>query len=114
MVLCLSHSFNEAHTVSIVNMFEEIEAIISGKVQQVMYRDFVQAAAVALGVAGFVENIEGGRVRVVAQGTPDMLKSLIDRLHAGSVLSVVGNVAVTWRSPTQQLADFTVRYKNVS
>lgn len=91
-------------------MFEEIEAIITGKVQAVMYRDFVQAAAVQLGVFGFVENAENGTVRVVAQGTPDTLKVLIDRLNEGSVLAQVKNVAVTWRSPTGWFDDFSVRY----
>ncbi len=91
-------------------MFEEIEAIVTGKVQAVMYRDFVQACAIALGTVGFVENAENETVRVVAQGTPDALKGLIDRLHEGSVLSRVANVAVTWRSPDRQFSDFSVRY----
>lgn len=91
-------------------MFEEIEAIVSGKVQAVTYRDFAQEAAVELGVFGFVENAENGTVRVVAQGTPDALKQLINRLHRGSVLSRVENVAVTWRSPDRQYDDFAVRY----
>lgn len=91
-------------------MFEEIEAIVTGNVQAVMYRDFVQASAGELGVFGFVENIEDGRVRVVAQGTPDVLKGLIDQLNEGSVLSRVLNVAVTWRLPGRQFDDFRVRY----
>ena len=91
-------------------MFEEIEAMVSGKVQGVMYRDFVQTAAAALGGVGFVENAEHGTVRAVAQGTSDALKGLIDRLNVGSVLSHVENVAVTWRAPSRQCDDFSVRY----
>ncbi len=91
-------------------MFEEIEAVISGKVQQVMYRDFVQSVAVQLGVAGFAENTADGTVRVVAQGTPDMLKGLVDRLHEGSVLSEVATVAVSWRTPDHHYDDFVVHY----
>ena len=91
-------------------MFEEIEAMVSGTVQQVMYRDFVQTAALTLGAVGFVENTDAGIVRVVAQGTPDMLKALIDRLYEGSSLSHVENVAVTWRTPDRQFEDFSVRY----
>lgn len=91
-------------------MFEEIEAIVSGKVQGVFYRDFVQKAATQTGAVGFVENAENGTVRVVAQGTPDILKSLIDRLHEGSILARIENVAVTWRTPSAQFDDFKVRY----
>ena len=91
-------------------MFEEIEAIVSGRVQGVLYRDFVQARAVELGVVGFVENAADGTVRVVAQGAPDALKKLIGQLHLGSVLSRIANVAVTWRSSPRQFDDFSVRY----
>ena len=83
---------------------------MTGKVQMVLYRDFVQKCAGELGARGFVENAVDGTVRVVAQGTPDMLKGLIDRLHVGSVLSRVETVAVTWRSPARQFEDFQVRY----
>jgi acylphosphatase len=91
-------------------MFEEVEATVAGKVHGVRYRDFVQACAGEVGVFGFVENASDGTVRVVAQGTPDALKALIDCLHRGSVLSQVEQVAVTWRSPSKQFDDFTVHY----
>ncbi|MBI4087039.1 acylphosphatase [Candidatus Kaiserbacteria bacterium] len=91
-------------------MFEEMEAIISGRVQGVRYRDFVQTCAAETGVCGFAENREDGTVRVVAQGTPDALKGLIDCLHRGSVLSHVETVAVTWRAPSAQFGDFSVKY----
>jgi len=91
-------------------MFEEIEAIVTGKVRGVMYRDFVQKYAGELGITGFAENLEDGSVRVVAQGTPDALKSLIDRMHEGSVLSRIEHVAVTWRSPERQFSEFNVHY----
>ena len=91
-------------------MGEEIEAIVRGKVQGVMYRDFAQGAAARLGIVGFVENAGDGTVRVVAQGAPDALKALVDRLHEGSVLARVASVAVAWRAPTGSFDTFSVRY----
>ena len=91
-------------------MGEEIEAVGRGRVQGVMYRDFVQRVAGELGVCGFVENARGGTVRVVAQGTPDALKTLVERLHRGSVLARVESVAVLWRTPERLYEDFMVRY----
>ncbi len=91
-------------------MFEEIEAIVSGTVQGVRYRDFAQQAALELGIGGFAENLPNGTVRVVAQGTLDTLKAFVDRLNEGSVLARVEQVAVTWRTPARQFDDFTVRY----
>lgn len=91
-------------------MFEEIEAVVTGKVQGVMYRDFVQTAAGVLGVVGEVENRADGTVCIVAQGTPDTLKHFIERLGEGSVLARVDGVAVSWRSPTRTFSDFSIKY----
>ncbi len=90
-------------------MYEEIEAIASGSVQGVRYRDFVQGVATELGLGGFAENLPDGTVRVVAQGPLDTLKAFVDRLNEGSVLSEVRGVAVSWRTPDRQFDDFTIR-----
>lgn len=91
-------------------MFEEIEAIVSGHVQAVMYRDFTQSVAVTLGLLGFVENRDDGTVRVVAQGTPEALRHFVERLNEGSVLARVEHVAVTWRSPSERFTDFYISH----
>lgn len=91
-------------------MFEEVEIIVRGKVQGVMYRDFVQRAALELGIVGHIENMQDGSVRAVAQGIPDALKAFINKLHEGSVLSRIDEVSVVWRPPTQLFDDFSVTY----
>lgn len=91
-------------------MFEELEATVSGKVQGVMYRDFVQKTADTLGLVGCVENRRDGTVRVVAQGMPDALKAFAERLNEGSVLAHVTEVAVTRRDPSAHFDEFSVRH----
>jgi len=91
-------------------MYEEIEAIVSGMVQGVRFRDFVQTQAGTLAVRGQVENLSDGTVRIIAQGSPEVLKAFIDTLHEGSVLARVEQVAVTWRAPTRTFADFSIIY----
>ncbi len=91
-------------------MFEEIYCRIEGRVQMVMYRDFVQRKARGLELVGWVKNLDDGTVEVVAQGTPDGLKLLIERLHEGSVLSRVDGVSVEWRAPSGQFDDFIIAY----
>lgn len=91
-------------------MYEEIEAMVSGTVQGVRFRDFVQTQAGALSVLGQVENLPDGTVRIIAQGSPEVLKALIDTLHEGSVLARVEQVAVTWRAPTRTFVDFSIIY----
>ncbi len=45
-----------------------VELIVSGKVQKVGYREFVAGIAQELGLAGFVENLKDGTVRIRCKG----------------------------------------------
>lgn len=88
----------------------EIHCIISGKVQRVAYRAYVQDAAMRLGVSGYVRNQIDGTVVVLAQGEPDLLKEFVEYLHEGSSLATVETVAVEWRTAKKHLNDFSVTY----
>lgn len=90
-------------------MFSEIYCVVSGKVQGVGYRAFVESVARERGVTGWVKNNpEKGTVEVLFQGIPDVLKECTLDLHIGSVLSRVESVAVDWRTPKEQFDDFKV------
>jgi acylphosphatase len=88
----------------------ELQAIVTGRVQGVRYRDYIQHAATDLGLVGTVENLKDGSVFVVAQGMPDTLKELVEYLHEGSLLAKVDGVAVDWRSPSQVFKEFSIIY----
>ena len=51
-----------------------LTAYVSGNVQQTGYRARVTDFERALGFKGFVENLDDGRVRIVAEGEDDRLK----------------------------------------
>lgn len=89
---------------------QEIECLVTGKVQMVLFRDFVQRKARALGVSGFVENVEDGAVRVVAQGEKETLEKLIEYLNKGSFLARVAYVKVVWKEPKEHFAGFKIYY----
>lgn len=86
----------------------ELHATITGRVQGVRYRDYVQHAATNLGLVGFVENQKDGSVLVVAQGMSDTLKEFVEYLHEGSLLAKVDGVAVEWRSPSVTYQEFSI------
>lgn len=89
---------------------EEFHAIVSGRVQMVMFRDFTCRKARKVGVHGAVRNLEDGTVEVIAQGDKAALERLIEYLHKGSVLSKVENVAVKWRKPSRTFDSFELIY----
>ena len=85
-----------------------MEAIISGEVQNVRYRVFVQDAATQLELVGLVKNLPNGTVRVVAGGPPDVLKALVEYLHEGSLQAKVDSVAIEWQTATRTFDEFSV------
>jgi acylphosphatase len=56
---------------------------VSGEVQGVGYRFFAQHTAEQAGVAGYVKNLDDGRVEVYAIGSEEQLESLVSALRRG-------------------------------
>ena len=84
----------------------EIQCLITGKVQGVGYRNFVELAVSELGLFGYVKNNEDGSVSVLAQGEPDTLRQFVEYLHEGSLLSKVEGVSVEWGTAKVTYDDF--------
>ena len=91
-------------------LMQELQAIVSGRVQMVMMRDFVKRSARALGLRGRVKNRSDGTVEVVAQGEHPVLEKLVEKLHIGSIFSRVDRVEVVWQSITTLYSDFNIDY----
>jgi acylphosphatase len=87
---------------------EEFHAIVRGRVQMVMFRDFATRKARKVGVNGFVQNLPNGTVEVIAQGERIALERLIEYLHKGSILSRVDDVRIEWRTPQKNFDSFTL------
>ena len=69
--------------------------LISGRVQGVGFRWYVEREAATLGIAGWVRNREDGRVEVMATGTRQQLSALHGRLREGPRAARVDEVAVS-------------------
>jgi acylphosphatase len=65
---------------------------ISGAVQAVGFRFFVERVAARLAIAGYVRNLFDGRVEVYAIGGADQLNSLRSELRRGPKTAVVDQV----------------------
>ncbi len=91
-------------------MQKQIKAIISGRVQLVMYRDFARRKAQSLGIVGTVENLPDGTVSVIAEGEKEVLDKYISLLERGPIFARVDNVSVTWNEPCGTFPDFLIVY----
>jgi acylphosphatase len=65
---------------------------VSGRVQGVGFRYFVEDSAEKIGIRGFVRNRRDGSVEVYAIGTPEQLKKLREALEKGPIMSHVSGV----------------------
>lgn len=67
---------------------------ITGKVQNVFYRDWMVEQATSLGLDGWVRNRADGSVEAVVQGAPEMVETMIARAREGSPPSRVADVVI--------------------
>jgi acylphosphatase len=92
-------------------MQEQLEAIVSGRVQRVMYRDFAQRKARGLRLSGEVQNFPDGTVRVIAEGPRAKLEAYLEKLYEGPLLADVREVSVKWLPATGSFKGFRSRYE---
>ena len=71
---------------------KRLTALVSGRVQGVGYRAFVRRFAKNNGISGYAENINDGRVEVVAEGHPADLEQLLLLLHKGPTHAKVSGI----------------------
>ncbi len=81
--------------------------IIRGIVQGVGFRSFIYNRAKALEIKGYVENIDDGSVKVVAEGDELNLLTFEKYLYEGSTFSRVDSVEFE-ESPIHEYNDFEV------
>jgi acylphosphatase len=82
--------------------------LVTGRVQGVGFRWFVEREAHILGMAGWVRNNADGRVEVFAQGSPEQLSALRARLHQGPRAARVDNVEEFEAKPKDGASTFRI------
>jgi len=81
---------------------------VTGQVQGVGFRWFVTKRAAEVGVSGWVQNEDDGRVQVYAIGTSEQLNRLAAWLHQGPPHATVRGVE-EHEAAVQQLSSFQSR-----
>lgn len=88
---------------------QQVHLLISGKVQGVWYRVFVQKNARELGLTGWVRNTDEGHVEAMVQGNKDAIESLIKLCRQGPPLAEVKEVVHTKFSSDEIFIGFRIR-----
>jgi len=86
-----------------------LTAWVRGRVQGVGFRWWVRSHALALGLAGWAENLADGRVKVVAQGTREACEQLLEQLGGDDTPGHVAQVTHRWDEAADGLVGFAER-----
>lgn len=85
-----------------------VRALVSGRVQGVWFRQSTADAVAGTGVAGWVRNLDDGRVEAVFEGPPGAVSRAVDYVSHGPQLAQVEDVESLREEPAG-LQGFSVR-----
>jgi acylphosphatase len=86
-----------------------VRYVISGRVQGVGFRYFVQSVASRESLAGWVRNLDDGRVETAAAGDADAIERFERAIRQGPAGARVDHVAVDETFPMTSQAGFHIR-----
>ena len=89
---------------------KRLEAKVTGLVQGVGFRAFVQREGRRLTLSGYARNCEDRSVEVVAEGPESKLRELERLLRQGPSASRVDWVDARWPAATGEFTGFGIRY----
>jgi acylphosphatase len=110
---CLPPSYSKIQQVIGLNKKEskissnaQADAYISGKVQKTGYRARVVSIARDFGLSGYVQNLDGGRVKVVAEGADFDLESLLSAIDIKNTLIQVADIQEEYSAAANEFQGF--------
>ena len=86
-----------------------LHLIVSGRVQGVGFRFSAYDKAKELALAGWVRNLAGGEVEIIAEGKQENLQMLAVWAHQGPPSAHVTGVREEWLDPAGGPGEFRIR-----
>lgn len=90
-------------------MMQRIELIVSGKVQGVFFRANTLNASKKFKVKGFVENLESGEVRIIAEGEKKELEKFIKTINEFD-FTEIKELKIEWKKALNEFNEFRIKY----
>jgi len=83
---------------------------VTGRVQGVGFRAFVQQSGTMFGLTGWVRNVGYDQVETVAEGPRQVLERFAAVVQTGPRASQVEQTRLEWETPKGEFKSFEVRY----
>jgi acylphosphatase len=87
-----------------------IHILLTGHVQGVGFRAYVQQKASTRLISGWVRNLGDDTVELTAEGSRDMLDALLADVQKGPPGSRVYETQFTWEQPSGEFNGFRIRF----
>ncbi len=87
---------------------DRAHVFVSGKVQGVYFRQNTMQTAKKHDTAGWVRNLEDGRVEAVIEGDEESVRKVVEWCHQGPAASKVDAVEVRHEAYTGEFSDFVI------
>ncbi len=84
--------------------------LVTGSVQGVGFRYFVQHQAELLGLRGYARNLPSGDVEIEVEGDRESILQLVVEVKRGPRFSKVAEVQVNWQDYQERFAFFDIRH----
>jgi acylphosphatase len=87
-----------------------VHLLVSGYVQGVGFRFYVERVAHALGLVGYVRNLPNGKVEAEAEGPKARLEEFVEHVRKGPRAARVSDVETTWKPPSGTFDSFSLTW----
>lgn len=91
-------------------MLSRVHVFVSGRVQGVAYRYFVERRAAEIPVTGWVRNLRDGRVEIIAEGEKADLEGFLGVLRQGPRMANVDDLDILWEDYRGDYEDFRIEF----
>jgi acylphosphatase len=83
---------------------------VTGTVQGVGFRSFVQQSGVQFGLTGWVRNVGYDTVEAVAEGPRDRLEKFAEAVKNGPRAGRVNEARIEWETAVGEFQNFSIKY----
>ena len=90
-------------------MHKQVHVYFYGRVQGVGFRYTTESIARDLGVVGWVKNLKGGGVEVIAEASEDRLKEFLQRISQ-YFKRYIEDTQIQWQTATGEFKDFRINF----
>jgi len=90
-------------------MKKRIQVYYSGKVQGIGFRFTAEHFAKAMGICGWVKNLNQGKVEIIAEAEENVLRDFLKKIHDHFSL-YIRDFDIEWQEVGRELDDFEIRF----